>query len=379
MRVPQKSGKTLCRRMDDLMKQGRVDQALVTQGRKIGTEALSKLAASQIHDLQKLLSQGIAAFEGMVTSAPAVGLVRRVSADDQFMGAGIAVDVELGPAVLCLFAPDWLTSEIGVRRLPELAELFVQRVREVHRARQRHMDRFARARRMIDAAIQRSSAGMTLVSLKTTPQRVDANLTGCYFKLEATVSMLNDALELHMQRIVAWTPRELASHITHYGPEQRQRLRASARMKASGAVLEIDALAERVIALAGANLAGCALALLTNCDPQHGLGQGLKLTESADGRTSVYLRSGRIMASVWLPGVGQVSGRRFMIDHFFPEAVTDSLAGHAATAIIDRPLLQNVRIASAKRYFGTQTLVRLRMSKRLISAAELDETVPLAA
>ena len=343
------------------------------------TDPSGKLTASQIHDLQKLLGQGIAASEVTFTSAPTVGLIRRVSADDQLRKAGIAVDVELGPAVLCLFAPDWLTSKIDVLRLPDLAELFVQRVREVHRARQRHADRFARARRMIDAAIERSAAGMTLVSLKTTPQRVDANLTGCYLEMEATVSMLNDALEPYTQRIVAWTPRQLATNLTHYEPEQRKRLRAAARMKAKGAVLEIDALAERAIALAGANLAGCATALLTSCDPQQGLGQALILSENAGGRTSIYLRSGRIMASVWLADVGLVSGRTFMIDQFFPEAVTDSLAGCAATTIIDRPLLQNVRIASAKRHHGTQTLVRLRMPKRFISAAELDETVPLAA
>lgn len=343
------------------------------------TDAVGELTASQIDDLQKLVGQGIAASEVMVTSAPAAGLIQRVSADDQLREPGIAVDVELGPAVLCLFAPDWLTSEIGVPRLPDVAELFVQRVREVHRARQRHVVRFARARRMIDAAIERSATGMTLVSLKTTPQRVDANLTGCYLKLEATVSMLNDALEPYMQRIVSWTPRELASHITHYGPEQRKRLRASAKMKASGAVLEIDALAERAIALAGANLAECATALLASCDPQHGLGQGLTLSKNATSRTSVYLDSGRIMASVLLAGVGQVSGRRFMIDHLYPEAVTDALAGRAATAIIDHPLLRNIRIVSARRYYGTQTLVRLQMPKRLISAAELDEPVRLAA
>jgi len=361
------------------MNQGCVNQALTIEGGANVTEASRKLTASQIHDLEKLLGQSIAASEVMVTSAPEAGLIRRVSADDQFREAGIAVDVELGPAVLCLFAPDWLTSKIGMPRLPDLAEQFVQRVREVHRARQRHVDRFARARRMINAAIERSSAGMTLVSLKTTPQRVDANLTGCYLQFEASVSMLNDALEPYYQRIVAWTPRELANSISHYAPGQRKRLRALARMKASGAVLEIDALAERAIAFAGANLAACATALLSSCDPQEGLGQALILSENTEGRTSVYLRSGRIMASVWLTDVGLVSGRTFMIDHFFPEAVTDSLAGRAATTIIDRPLLRNIRIVSAQRHQGTQTLVRLRMPKRLISAAELDETMPLAA
>lgn len=343
------------------------------------TDATSKLTASQIHDLQKLLGQGIAASEVMVTAAPAVGLIRRVPADDQFRQAGIAVDIELGPAVLCLFAPDWLTSKIGVPHLRDLAELFVQRALEVYRARQRHTNRFARGRRMINAAVERSSAGMTLVSLKTTPQRVDANLTGCYLQLAATISMLNDALEPYVQRIVAWTPRELASHITHYGPEQRKHLRALAKMKASGSVLEIDALAERAIALAGANLARCATALLTSCDPQHGLGQALTLRENADSRTWVYLRSGRIMAGVWLADVGLVSGSTFMIDHVFPEAVTDALVGRAATTIIDRPLLQNIKIVSAQRHHDTQTLVRLQMPRRLISAAEFDKKVPLAA
>ena len=232
---------------------------------------------------------------------------------------------------------------------------------------------------MIGAAIGRSSAAMTLVSLKTTPQRVDGNLTSCYFELDATVSMLNDALEPYMQRIVAWTPRDLARHITHYGPVQRKRLRASARMKASGAVLEIDALAECAIALAGANLAECVTALLTTCDSENGDGQALTLSEAADGETSVYLHSGRIIASVRVADIGQITGCRFLINKSFPETLTDALARRAATTITDHPLLRNVKIVSARSYDGKDTLVRLQMSKRLISAAELEQADSLAA
>lgn len=362
------------------MNQDLVDQALVTEGgTKYMTEASGRLTASQMRVLAELLDKGIAVFGGTVTPAPAAGLIRRVSVDDQFREAGIVVDIQLGPTVLCLFAPDWLTSKMSGSRLPDLAKLFVQRVREVHRARQRHMDQIARARRMIDAAIERSSAGMTLVSLKTTPQRVDANLIGSDLRLEATVSMLNDALAPYSQRIAAWTPRELAKSVTSYGCGQRKHLRALTRLKASRAVLEIDALAERAIALAGANLADCATALLTNCDPQQGLGQALILSENADVRSSLYVRSGCIMASVWLSEVGLVAGRTFILNSYFPDAVTDALAGRAATTIIDRPLLRNIRILSAQRHEGTQTLVQLRMTKRFINAVELDETVPLAA
>lgn len=362
------------------MNQDLVDQALVTGGSTIYmTEASGQLTTSQMHVLAELLGQSIAVFGSTIVPAPAAGLIRRVSVDDQFREAGIAVDVELGSAVLCLFAPDWLTNKMSGPRLSDLAKLFVQRTREVHRARQRHTDRFAQARRMIDTAIERSSAGMTLVSLKTTPQRVDANLTGCHLQLEATVSMLNDALEPFKQRIVAWTPRELANSITSYGRGQRKHLRALSRLKARGAVLEIDALAERAITSAGAHLAECVTALLTSCDPENGLGQAIVLSNSADGRTSAYLRSGRIMASIWLVDVGLVSGSSFMIDRCFPEAVTHSLAGRAAITIVDRPLLRDVRIASARRHNGTQTLARLRMPKRFIGAAELGKTVPLAA
>lgn len=121
----------------------------------------------------------------------------RLSRPSDFPGSRrIAVDVELGPAVRCLVAPDRLTRKIGALSLRHVAELFVQPVREVHRARQRHTDRFAPTRRRIEVSIAQSSAGMTLVSLNTASQRVDASLTGCYFRLEAAVSMLNDARDV---------------------------------------------------------------------------------------------------------------------------------------------------------------------------------------
>lgn len=342
-------------------------------------EATTEVTASQIHDLEKLLAHSLAASEIMVSSAPAVALVRRVSSEDHLGKAGIAVDVDLGHVVVCLFAPDWLTNKIGGPRLSDLAELFAQRVREVHRGRQRHTDRFARARRMTDAVIERSAVGMTLVSLKTTPQRVDANLTGCYLEFEATVSMLNDALQPYMQRIVAWTPRELASGIKCYASEQRARLRALERMRASGAVFQIDVLAERVIALAGVKLAECVTTLLTGCDTHEGRAPALILNENAEYRTAIHLRSGRVMASIWISNVGVVAGRTFIVNHYFPESVTDALAGYPATAIVDRPLLRGIKIRSARRHYDTQTDVQLRMPTRLISAAELDEPVPLAA
>lgn len=322
--------------------------------------------------LEVLLNQGIAHLGDPLNSAAGGVRVRHVAADDQDDEAGVAVDVHIGLLVLCLFAPDWLVAKFAGPQLPALADLFIQRVREVHRARRWHMDRFARAGRMMDTAIERSAAGMTLLSLKTAPQRVDANLTGCYVKLDATVAMLDDALQPYTQRITEWTPRELASATRSYTAQQRRRQRALTRLKANGAGIEIDALAERVIAAAGASLSECATALLTSCNPQTGLGQQLVLSERAGGQTSVFLRAGRIMAGVVLTNVGVVSGRTFMVDRAFPEAVTDALAGRSAATIADHPLLHDIKIASAQNHYGAQTLVCLKVAKRFVKLAELE-------
>lgn len=336
------------------------------------TDVSSELRASEIHDLQMRLRQRIAACEAMAASAPVVQLVRSVAGDDQFSETGVAIEVGIGAVVLCLFAPDRLRSKMDGPSLPTLPELIFQRVHEIHRARQRHTDRFAQARRMIDAAIERSAAGITLVSLKTAPQRVDVNLAGRRLQLEANVSMLNDALKPYTQRIVDWTPRELMSSISCHALEQRKRRRALARMTASAAVFEIDIFAERAIALAGADLAACATILSGGCDPREGVGQEITLSENGGSQTSIYLRSGRIMASVRLVDVGLVAGHTFIINRPFPETVTDALAGQPATTIVDHPVLQNIRITSAQRD-GMQTFVRLKMPKRFIRAAELDE------
>lgn len=349
-----------------------VDQCFLTEGGPDVTDVSSELTALEIHDLQMRLRQRIAACEAMAASAPVVQLVRRVAAGDQFREAGVAIEVGIGAVVLCLFAPDRFTSEMGGPGLPDLPELIFQRVHEVHRARQRHTDRFAQARRMIDAAIERSVAGMALVSLKTASQRVDINLAGRHLQLEANVSMLNDALKPYTQRIVDWTPRELMSSISCHASEQRKRQRALARMTASAAVFEIDILAERAIALAGADLAVCATSLLGGCDLREGGGQEMVLGENAGSRTSIYLRSGRIMASVRIVDVGLVAGHTFIINHPFPETVTDALPGQSATTVIDHPMLQNIRITSAQRD-GMQTFVRLKIPRRFIRPAELDE------
>ncbi|PXA96018.1 hypothetical protein DMC47_18450 [Nostoc sp. 3335mG] len=357
--------------MDEVMNQA-VDQRLLAEGGLDMTDVSSELTGSEIHDLQMRLRQRIAACEAMAASAPVVQLVRRVAAGDQFGETGVAVDVGIGAGVLCLFVPDRLTSKMGGPSLSDLAELIFQRVHEVHRARQRHTDRFVQARRMIDAAIERSAAGMTLVSLKTAPQRVDANLTGRHLQLEANVSMLNDALRPYTQRIVDWTPRGLVSGISCHASEQRKRRRALAKMAGSAAVLKIDILAERAISLAGANLAACATSLLEGCDLLEGGGQEIILNENGESRTSIYLRSGRIMASVRLVDVGLIAGHTFIVNRPFPETVTDALAGQTATTIVDHPVLQNIRITSAQRD-GMQTFVRLKMPKRFIRPAELDE------
>ena len=328
--------------------------------------------------LAALLDQGIAHLGDPLIPAAGGVRVRHVSAGEQDEEAGVAVDAHSGELVLCLFAPDWLVAKFAGPQLPALADLFIQRVREVHRARRGHVDRFARARRMMDTAIERSAAGMKLLSLKTAPQRVDANLTGCYLKPDAIVGMLDDALQPYEQRITEWTPRELASATRDYIGQQRKRQRAQARLRANGAVIEIDALAERVIASAGANLSKCATALLTSCDPQTGLGQQLLLSECVDSRTSVFLRAGRIMAGVVLTNVGVVSAHKFTVDRAFPEAVTASLPGRSAAVIANHPLLHDLTITSAQNHYGSQTLVRLKVAKRFVKSAEL-EALPLAA
>lgn len=80
------------------------------------------------------------------------------------------------------------------------------------------------------------------------------------------------------------------------------------------------------------------------------------------------------MASVRLVDVGLVAGHTFIINRPFPETITDALAGQTATTIVDHPVLQNIRITSAQRD-GMQTFVRLKMPKRFIRPAELDEAV----
>ena len=108
--------------------------------------------------------------------------------------------------------------------------------------------------------------------------------------------------------------------------------------------------------------------LLESCDPRHGRGGFLRLSGAGgEHKVSVALRSGRIIASVDLPGIGHLHGNELILDSALPESVAGALVGRTLGDLVDHPMLcASTKIASVTSSEPNQMLVRLRTRYRPI-------------
>ncbi len=331
---------------------------------KSGSNTLSN---EQIAELAQVVAEGVAGLGISELRAPAMEQYRLEPIEIGGRVAHLSIDVDFGEFVLKLLSTKGEVAEFNVQ---QLALLILWRIREVAVTRVARAANIAKARSMLQRSLERQGAGISLVDLQPEAEFISSSLRGKPFQLVAGLNLLDDALNITLQSFEARNGREFVKIVTCAAPAQRRRLRQIERLRARGAVLEIEALAERAILAAGRTVGEVAAQLLDAVGERQAV--VLAGTRRLDPVT-VCIRDGCIVSSVALRGVGHLWSTRLTIDSDLPETVAMALIGKPASAIVDHASLRGpTRIHKVDITSPGQTFVFLKRQCRLVMADEIN-------
>lgn len=253
-----------------------------------------------------------------------------------------------------------------------LTDLIIDRMAEAMARMDKFVERVRSVRARMEAAVARAGGGMRLVSLEMEPLPIDWRFDWHDIRLEAKVEILGPMLEPEIVRLRDYSGRGLAGDIRSLAQDQRRRVGRRDRLASNGAVLEIDTIAEAVIAAHGFAVGEIAWRMLTgerfiNFGGEHSPDHG-------DSRIGVSAIEGRIEVSGHLSTANPPAflfGTHLRIDELLSENRKSTLIGCSPKTVVNHPALASTRVTSLGEREGYMTDVKLRVRRRFIKADEL--------
>lgn len=286
-----------------------------------------------------------------------------------FAGAESAMTIEImiGQVVLPLVIPEGLSNMAPGR----LADLVVERVSDITRHKAHYFDTFSRLQSSITAKLERDGLGMRLIGLKVMRRVVTDCSVRRRIMWRAWIERLDHALRPHGDWAEASTSREFAQIINVIGRDQRERLKAVTRLSRSGAVLEIDRIAERAIERAGKSVSE-AVADLTDEERRFTSGQfPLLRLPSMKWEVAISVENGRIGCDIAFADAARLQGNILVINRALPEIITTTLVSRLATDVLACDLLENISIVAAAVGDDGSTRLRFDVPCRPIPRSEV--------
>lgn len=289
------------------------------------------------------VAEGIAAMRARFLQAPALrdfesgGVVLRDGETGSLM-----VDVEVSGMTLRIEADDTHFDSAPLDDGAELAGLIVARVAEYARKRRAHANGIADLRAKVGDKLARDGLGMRLLDVMSVAVPAEESIAGWSLLMSACIEMLDVTLNPFRRWVDAWNAREAAGRINGFAATQRRRMRTRARLHAIGAVLEIDAVAERAIATTGKSLGDIVPELISfyrrdEADSPLQLGRG-----DAGQFVSVVIEEGCVSAHIEVPGKVISQGELLQLYDAVPETAALAAVGRPATDVVDLPQLRGL-------------------------------------
>lgn len=305
-------------------------------------------------------------------------LVATVELEDDYNGGSpeTVLSIQMDHMMLRLS-----TKSIETKNLngAHLADLIIDRVAEATARSDKFVDRLRSVRVRVQAAVKRAGSGMRLVSLEMEPLPLGWKFHWNDIRLEAKIEILGPMLEPEIVRLRDYSGRGLTGDIRSLAQDQRRRAARRELLAANDAVLEIDAMAEAVIAAHGLTIGEIASRMLS-CERFINLG-GEHSADHGDSRIGISATEGRIEV------IGHVStanppaflvGTHLRVDELLSEDGMAALIGRSATTVVNHPALASARVTSLRERYGYMTDVKLRVCRRFIKANELQAHIARA-
>ena len=332
-----------------------------------------EFAPALVRRIAQRVADGVAATRDTTIEAPRPGTYvnGNIVVDDE--PRSLMLDVTVDSMRLRLHADHRHFGSAPRDGGEELAAMIVSRVAEFSRDRRSHANRLGRFRQGIEDKLVRDGAVISLVGVTPMAMPIEESIAGCSLMMTARIEMLDATLTPFSHWIHAWSPREAAGLLNEFAPSQRRRKRTRERLDASGAVLEIDAVAERAIAAAGESVGEVADLLMRihrrdECDYPHQIP-----ASGGDVETMVMLEDGCIVAQLEIPGKVVIRGATLQLHHAIPETTALAAVGRPATDIVDLPALSGLATIISQKVIDERqrTYFNMKIPRRPLLAQEL--------
>ena len=284
---------------------------------------------------------------------------------------GLSVDIDIGPTVLTLRRQAAPWKEGDRWDVPRLANWIFQQVQVAH-SDTSGLAVFEDVAASLRAKLKRERSDIELLSVRPGPYGIGGmySLAGQHF--HARLRLLDNMLLFRPHLIMGRTIRSLCHEVACLTEAQRSRRIRLDRLQSTGAVLEIDAMAEFAIVASGLKVVDVVRTLLD----RHRRGRGQWMTVNLlkgidDWRVQVCAGDGLISMSASLPPLTW-KGDEGLISLGLPETVKSALVGKSLSTLIDHPLLSSAaRISFLQDYRDSSVKVGVERDRRPIRRDEV--------
>lgn len=335
------------------------------------------LTAPQVRRLAEKVRRRLSSIGDPAVRAPSPGdylAERHYSPCNDF---DLAVDIDIGSTVLSLRAGANWPNKPKLGPGTDLDAISKVILETVLLARDNHIGlaRLEATEKVVRTRIRREGMGLKLISVRFSPASINRPESTRELGTWVRVGLLDDLLLPDTRLITEQGNRGIFRQLKRHDDDQTRRRQALERLASQDAVLEIEAMAEHAIAIAGRTIGDIVRTMFER--RQQGVRQNPKVTlwgDRAAEHVSVVANGGCIQLEAKLGDFGCSWHHGILVDRVFPETITMALVGRPLRALIEHPFLKgNAEIAEAVRCGDSWTEIKVKADARPISREEVGD------